>query len=297
MSFCAEVKAEALGVQIKKSCCRRAFIVGTLFLGSVVQDDAIVLHAGSAAQAEVFAKLISEQFGRTCAVQKGKRSGTALLSFESHTARLVLQQAEQAGFSGLLKCPECAAALTRGFFIGGGTMNSPDKQYHLELKARMRPELGSISAQMAACGFSFKTSYRLGVETLYMKENAGIEDFLFFIGANRQAFAFMNAKIGHELKNEVNRRSNCDTSNIARSTAASAKQIAAIRFLMEHGGVSELGPELEYTARMRLLHPEMSLLQLGQIMVPAVSKPGLYHRLEKIRAYAENMLKKEGNLS
>ncbi len=179
MSFCAEVKAEALGVQIKKSCCRRAFIVGTLFLGSVVQDDAIVLHAGSAAQAEVFAKLISEQFGRTCAVQKGKRSGTALLSFESHTARLVLQQAEQAGFSGLLKCPECAAALTRGFFIGGGTMNSPDKQYHLELKARMRPELGSVSAQMAACGFSFKTSYRLGVETLYMKENAGIEDFLF----------------------------------------------------------------------------------------------------------------------
>lgn len=56
MSFCAEVKAEALGVQIKKSCCRRAFIVGTLFLGSVVQDDAIVLPRGQRGAGGSFCK-------------------------------------------------------------------------------------------------------------------------------------------------------------------------------------------------------------------------------------------------
>lgn len=114
MSFCAEVKAEALGVQIKKSCCRRAFIVGTLFLGSVVQDDAIVLHAGSAAQAEVFAKLISEQFGRTCAVQKGKRSGTALLSFESHTGSPCLTTGGASRFFGTFKMSGMRGRLNAG---------------------------------------------------------------------------------------------------------------------------------------------------------------------------------------
>lgn len=295
MSFSAEVKFEALGVPMKKTCCRRAFILGALFLGAALQNDRIVMYADGAA-VETYTKLISEQFGRTSEVTRGERRGMRLMSFQSHTAALALRQAAETGFERLLKCPECSSAFVRGLFIGGGTVNSPDKQYHLELKSRMWTELGIVSARLETCGFSFKISHRLGVETLYMKDSSGIEDFLFYIGANRNAFAFMNAKIGHELKNEVNRRSNCDTGNIARSTAASARQLAAIRFLMERGGVSELGPELEYTASMRLKYPEMSLLQLGQIMVPAVSKPGLYHRLEKICAHAENIKETEENL-
>ena len=64
---------------------------------------------------------------------------------------------------------------------------------------------------------------------------------------------------------------------------------AAIRLLDAHGRLSELGPELEYTARMRLENPEISLAQLGQMMTPTVSKPGLYHRLEKICAIADGL--------
>ena len=40
---------------------------------------------------------------------------------------------------------------------------------------------------------------------------------------------------------------------------------------------------------MRLENPEISLVQLGQMMTPTVSKPGLYHRLEKICAIADGL--------
>ncbi|MBQ5390165.1 MAG: DNA-binding protein WhiA [Clostridia bacterium] len=295
MSFSSDIKLEAASFQMKKPCCRRAFISGVLLGGADVSGEEISLYVEGDALAELCSKMIKEQFGREAVPEKIGR-GKLLLAFSSKSAGDFLQACRrmQADFEKLYKCSECVCAFLRGVFVGGGTVSSPEKKnYHLEIKSRSVENLSELGFVFANEGYFLKSSVRLGKQSLYSKDSGAIEEFLFYIGASKQAFDFMNAKISHEIKNDINRRTNCETSNIARSTASAAKHISAIRYLVDRGRLSELGPELEYTAQMRLQHPEMSLLQLGQVMTPAVSKPGLYHRLEKICTVADNLKSKE----
>lgn len=287
MSFSTDVKREAAALPMKKTCCRRALIAGALLGGAMGCDDEIALQTDDAAAAELCARLVREQFGRECEPQPiGKRG--FLLTFPSRSAAALMRDSAE-NPRVLIRCPECAAALFRGLFLGGGTISAPRNYYHLELKSRAAVDPSPLAALAAENGIAFKASTRLGKPSLYLKDSSAIEDFLFFIGAGKQAFDFVNAKIGREIKNDINRRTNCETGNIARSTASAARHLAAIRLLDAHGRLSELGPELEYTARMRLENPEISLAQLGQMMTPTVSKPGLYHRLEKICAIADGL--------
>ena len=279
---------------MKKPCCRRAFINGVLISGAEICDDTVSLYVESEAVAEICSHIIKDQFGRDTVPEKTGGRGIMLLQFTSKSAVEFLKAADNIDITKVIKCPECQSSFLRGIFVSGGTVSEPGKKnYHLEVKSRIKSDLSELADICSEFGFEFKISTRLGKQSMYVKDSGTIGDFLFYIGANRQAFDFMNAKISHEIKNDINRRTNCETSNIARATTSAAKYINAIKYLSEHGRLSELGPELEYTAKMRLKYPEMSLVQLGQSMTPAVSKPGLYHRLEKIYAFSENIKNKE----
>ncbi len=294
MSFSLEAKIEAAAFAMKKPCCRRAFINGVMIMGADVCDDTVSLYVESEAVAEICTHIIKEQFGRETEPQKVGGRGIMLLQFASGSASKMLKALPSIDVAKSYKCAECQSAFLRGIFVAGGTVSEPQKKdYHIEFKSRMISDFSYLSAIFSDAGFELKASTRLGKESLYAKDSGTIGDFLFYIGANKQAFDFMNAKISHEIKNDINRRTNCETSNIARATASAAKHITAIKYLLERGRLSELGPELEYTANMRLKYPEMSLVQLGQTMTPAVSKPGLYHRLEKIYVFSETLKNKE----
>ncbi len=280
---------------MKKQCCRRAFILGVLLFGAEFCDDTVTLYTECDAIAEICAAYIKEQFGRDTTPEKSGSKNTVFLQFKSKSAAGFLKKAVfSLDTSMFLKCEDCLPAFLRGAFVCGGTVSEPQKKdYHIEIKSKIKQNMSDMVEICNDAGFSFKLSSRLSAPSIYAKDSGTVGDFLFYIGANKQAFDFMNAKISHEIKNDINRRTNCETSNIARSTAATAKYLTAIKFLVEHGRLTELGPELEYTATMRLKHPEMSLVQLGQIMTPPVSKSGLYHRLEKIYTFSENIKNKE----
>lgn len=295
MTFSLETKLEVSLSPMKKPCCRRAFISGILLGGADVSGDDISLYIEGEELAELACKFIKEQFGRDAQPVKTGGRGIRLVSFSSKSAAEFLHSIGiTLPIDKFIKCDECKKAFLRGIFVGGGTVSEPlKKNYHLEIKSRSKENISFLISLLEEEGQPFKISTRLGKQSFYLKNSDAIEDFLFYIGSSKQAFAFMNAKINHEIKNDINRRTNCETGNIARSTASAAKHLNAIRFLTERGRLSELGPELEYTAQMRLKNPEMSLVQLGQAMTPAVSKPGLYHRFEKICAFAESIKSKE----
>lgn len=294
MSFSSDSRLEAATLPIKKVCCRRMFIYGVLFSGADFDGEIISLYVDGAEIADVCAKLISEQFGRTSEpVSVGARA-RYLLQFSSPGARqLFLNREDPSRFFDAMKCEECKAAWIRGAFVGGGTVNSPDKNYHLEIKSRYGFSLTPVAELSKTCGIAFHSSVRLGQPTIYLKSSGMISDFLFFIGAQRQGFAFMNEKIEHEIKNDINRKTNIETSNISKSVATARRHLAAITFLDMHGRLSELAPDLSETARFRMAHPDVSLAQLGMMMTPTVSKAGLFHRFEKITAYAKSVGYKE----
>ena len=55
--------------------------------------------------------------------------------------------------------------------------------------------------------------------------------------------------------------------------------------------MAALPEELQFTARLRLNNPDITLSELAELHFPPVSKSGVYHRLEKVMAFYEKNLK------
>ena len=72
-----------------------------------------------------------------------------------------------------------------------------------------------------------------------------------------------------------------------KAVDAAARQTEAINAIMTHGSLSELPPALRETAVIRLENPIEPLEVLAGLHGGGISKSGVYHRLNKIVAYAE----------
>ena len=93
---------------------------------------------------------------------------------------------------------------------------------------------------------------------------------------------FENARIIREIWNNTLRAVNFETANIGKTSAASRRQEAAIRFLIEQGKLYSLPNYLFETANLRLNFPDSSLQELSQMLKPPISKAGIAHRLNKL---------------
>ena len=103
-----------------------------------------------------------------------------------------------------------------------------------------------------------------------------------------------NIRIVREMRNDVNRKVNCETANINKTVSAAIRQIEDIRYIEETTGFSSLPEPLEQMARLRLQYPEASLLELGKMLTPVVGKSGVNHRLRKLKEIAEDLRRKQG---
>ena len=135
-----------------------------------------------------------------------------------------------------LKCPVCASAFLRGVFVATGSVNAPDKSRHLEIKVGGKPEADELAILLAENGFEGKISKRRTKNIVYFKDGDTIFGFLSFIGAQRQAFDFLDKIIENQMRNDINRKNNFETANMAKTVAATKKQMEAINI---RKGVSE----------------------------------------------------------
>ena len=164
--------------------------------------------------------------------------------------------------------------------MAGGSVTDPEKRYHLELTTShhyVHRELQSLLMEM---GFEPKIINRNSNYVTYLKRSEAIADFLTTLGAPLAAMEIMNAKVEKNLRNGVNRWSNCDVANLEKAVDAAQSQIEAIRRLDRGVGLATLPEKLRETARLRLENPELSLSQLAQLA--QVSKSCLNHRLRKL---------------
>ena len=129
---------------------------------------------------------------------------------------------------------------------------------------------------------------------IYLKDTAGIEDLLTRIGASRAAMTIMEAKIEKNLRNNINRQVNCETSNLMKTTDASARQIAAIERALTLGGIEIYPENLRETVDLRVANPAASLAELAAMFDPPISKPGLSHRLRRIMQISETLIERAG---
>lgn len=291
MSFLYELKNQILTQPYKSACCRRSMLNGIIFAkGQVINGEvSVALENLEAIQYTV--TLVKEFFSKDTEPSTSLKGGRRrVLSFVSPACLRYLDGVTNKGlplFSE--KCDDCKSAFLRGVFLACGRVTNPKKRYRLEL-APVDTSIDILRELLIGLGVEFSITDRRAERILYTGNSGALEDFFALIGMNTTAFLLMNSKIENEFKNNANRIRNCETNNIAKTVSAASKCIEAIEALERANLLSTLPEELEKTARLRLLYRDYSLARLAAEFTPAISKPGLSHRLNKIMEMSEKIL-------
>lgn len=174
-------------------------------------------------------------------------------------------------------------AIVRGAFMGSGSVNNPEKEYHLEIDLGNQQNLEELIKILQQLDIHVKT-FQLAI---YIKEGEEISRFLALIGANKAVMQFEDIRIQKEMRGKVNRLVNCETANLNKTINASIQQIAAIKKLQETGGFQKLDDNLKEIAILRLENPDISLIELGKRLKEPIGKSGVNYRLKKIMEIAD----------
>ena len=189
----------------------------------------------------------------------------------------------------------CKRAFIRGAFLSSGSISDPEKNYHLEFVCSAEEKSEQLKDVINSFGLDAKVIKRKEHFVVYLKDGEHISDLLNVIEAHVSLMDMENVRILKDVRNNVNRKVNCETANLNKTIAASVKQIEDIIFIRDNYGFDYLPKTLEEMARVRLSYPDDSLKELGERLDPKVGKSGVNHRLRKISNIAEGL--REGNLT
>ena len=177
-------------------------------------------------------------------------------------------------------------AIIRGVFMGSGSINDPNKKYHLEISFNSEENLNDIISILNILDINTKKMIIENKKSIYIKEGEEISKFLALIGAAKAVMSFEEIRIQKEMRGKVNRIVNCETANLNKTINASIEQIAAIKKLKENGKFNNLSENLKEIANLRLENPDMSLIDLGKKLDKPLGKSGVNYRLKKIMEIA-----------
>ena len=299
MSFSSEAKKEIAATTPERLCCRTAQLYGMLECGHAFSADEISLQTEQEAIADVYDRLVARIGGipRPTRSQLRRRTTLHHSAIEEPTHRLTLL--ERFGHSGTevslrlnranLDCEACARAYLRGAFLACGAVTDPEHDYHLEFSVPHYNLSRDIAALLREWDFPAKTSGRGGSYIVYIKESERIEDCLTFLGATKASLELMGVKMVKSIRNDTNRRINCESANIDKTVQAAGNQLDAVRKIQETCGISALPEDLQAVATLRWDNPELSLRDLGELMDPPLTRSGVNHRLQRILKFAENL--------
>lgn len=187
----------------------------------------------------------------------------------------------------LLPKTEDKFAFIAGAFLSCSNLSDPEKDYHLEFVLHQESLALDLIALLDNLTIRASHSIRRGQHIVYSKDSKSIEDILTMMGATSAVMDIMNIKIYRDVRNKVNRQTNCETSNIEKTVSAATAQSADIRYLQKVGLFDSLEPALKETAIVRLENPDLSLRELSELI--GISRSGINHRLKKISEFAHKI--------
>ncbi len=299
MSFSSEAKKEIAAEMPDKLCCRTAQAYGMLQCGHAFSTAEVSLQTESAEIADVYDRLVS----RICSVPRPARDTLrrrttlhqsdipdpahrlAVLEHFGHSAGEVSLRLNRAN----LDCDACARAYLRGAFLVCGAVTDPERDYHLEFALPHYNLSRDLLTLLREVDFPAKSTTRGGNYIVYIKGSEAIEDCLTYLGATKASLEMMGVKMVKSIRNDTNRRINCESANIDKTVQAASNQMVALRRIEETCGIGALPEELQTVAKLRLENPDLSLRDLGELMEPPLTRSGINHRLQRILKFAENL--------
>lgn len=294
MSVSSEQKKEIIEYTYKSSCCRRALLYGVLFAKGVAEDKRVTVSLEKIEYAEFVTGLVREFYGKTPEIYRSSKGGRNIfLSFDSPSAAKYIAEIHtiediEVGNFVMLKCRICLGSFLRGAFLAAGRLSNPEKQYALEFTLGDRTDI--FAKILSDFGMTPRISNKKTGRVLYFRRADDIEIFYGAAGLNKVVFGVIERKIATLARRESQRYLNWVTENYLRMTAAASRVLRIIERLDELQLLSSLPEELEETARLRLMYPELSLAALATKTNPPISKSGISHRLKRIEEVGREML-------
>lgn len=188
----------------------------------------------------------------------------------------------------------CRRAYIRGAFISVGSVNNPEKNYHLEFVLPSHELATQLRDLVNTFGLDSKVVERKDHFIVYLKEGEQIVDLLNIMGAHIALMDLENVRIVKEMRNDINRKVNCETANLNKVVLAAVKQLEDITYIRQTIGLDNLPKQLQEVASLRLEYPDISLKELGAYLAEPVGKSGINHRLRKISNLAETLREGKG---
>ena len=173
-------------------------------------------------------------------------------------------------------------ALIRGIFLGSGSMNNPERKYHLEIALSTMQNANLILKVLENVGIKLKILNGKSSYSLYIKEGEEISKFIAFVGANKSVLKYEEIRVNRYMNNKVNRLVNCETANMNKTMNAAVEQIEAIQHLKKTKKFEKLEDSLKEIAEVRLEHPNAPLSELGTYLKNPIGKSGVNYRLKRI---------------
>ncbi len=183
----------------------------------------------------------------------------------------------------------CAAAYLRGAFLGSGFVSDPRGDFHFEIIVETQDLADGIVALMARRGINARVMQRRNSYMVYLKSGSTILEFLALVGAHQSALSMENARVIKSVRNDVNRQTNAEIANQAKTSRASMDQLYAIRLVLEANGMENLPPALQDFIKLRVRNPDATLKELGELATPPLSKSAVYHRVRRIEQLAREV--------
>lgn len=176
--------------------------------------------------------------------------------------------------------------LIRGTYLGSGSINNPEKKYHVEIGIPKKNDAEIIIEYLKKYDIKSNLTEKNGEYVIYLKDGEEISKFLALIGANKAVLKFEEIRVQREMNNKINRIVNCETANLNKTINASIEQIEAIKKLKSNKKFEKLDDSLKEIAELRLKNPNASLIELGKMLKQPVGKSGVNYRLKKIMEIA-----------
>ncbi len=299
MSFSADVKNEILLIELENDCCLHAFAYGMILFSRAFSSFDISLLTEHSA----IAKMYRDMLLKVCNIKpKFSKTEAGKYKIEVNSAQDRLKVLETFGYDQKSSTSRinwsnfsdecCKIAFLKGAFLTCGTINDPNKGYHLEFVVpylNLSKDLKLFINDYDELSATPKVVTRSSNYVIYFKDSEAIEDILTVMGAMNSCLELMGVKMYKDMRNNVNRKLNFESANLDKTIDAAAKQIDAILHIKNTVGFSYLSSELREIAELRLENPDMSLRELGECLTEPISRSGVNHRLKKICTIASTI--------
>ena len=304
MSFSVEVKNELARVTGDNECCHVAELASLMRMGGTMliggnKSIGVNFTTENPAVARKVLTLIKKGFHlRTeVVVSRGRRlkktNSYAVRVAPSQAVaqllvRLGIMQGDSLNISqdtGVLKKSCCRRSYLRGAFLGGGSVNKPAGDYHLELVTQSLRFAGELIAVMRSFKLNARMTDRKNDYIVYIKGGDDVSSFLQIVGAANSYMDFESVRVVKDMRNRVNRQVNCETANLQKSVDAAVRQMRDVEKLLQYKRLSELSPSVRAACEARMKNPDASMAELADLC--GITKSGLAHRFRKIASMAE----------